>query len=321
MMTHRSMDDSHLQVETETAANSPSPSPQKSSMSDKIPSAHSDLIIAHILSRADQLFADNRKRKPIFNARRKENWKQLVEQLNKQLNCEYSVERVKNNYHYRVTSLKRNISKQLSELPEDADVEESPAYQNLSEIDRLLFHAVRSSGADATKPLIRKKKAKLEPTDFSEDLQFESNGEESSRLFGDLPTATAAIGDSAVIPGLDALLADYSRLTGVEPLPPAEGNPTEEGDLKAVVADLIRTQKETLETVRVSMQKQTEMLNAAVELMRQSAASLERVANPLPCPTCSTNMMDLFLQLSTVNPKVLADLAQNAADLQENELK
>ncbi|KAI6243832.1 hypothetical protein M3Y99_00048100 [Aphelenchoides fujianensis] len=83
MMTTSSMDDSHLQVETETAANSPSPSPQKSSMSDKIP---------------NQLFADNRKRKPIFNARRKENWKQLVEQLNKQLNCEYSVERVKNNW-------------------------------------------------------------------------------------------------------------------------------------------------------------------------------------------------------------------------------
>lgn len=84
---------------------------QKSNLSDKIPSAHSDFIISMILSNSNELFSDNRKRKPIFNARRKQKWTELVQQLNQSLNVDYSVERVKNNFHYRITSLKRNLSR------------------------------------------------------------------------------------------------------------------------------------------------------------------------------------------------------------------
>lgn len=66
-----------------------------------------------ILSNSTELFADNRKRKPVFNARRKAKWNELVERLNSELDVDYSVERVKNNYHYRITSLKRNINRMM----------------------------------------------------------------------------------------------------------------------------------------------------------------------------------------------------------------
>lgn len=64
-----------------------------------------------ILCNSSELFADNRKRKPVYNARRKAKWNELVENLNSELDVDYSVERVKNNYHYRITSLKRNINR------------------------------------------------------------------------------------------------------------------------------------------------------------------------------------------------------------------
>lgn len=48
-----------------------------------------------ILNNSNELFSDNRKRKPIFNARRKQKWTELVENLNQTLDVDYSVERVK----------------------------------------------------------------------------------------------------------------------------------------------------------------------------------------------------------------------------------
>ncbi|KAI6227120.1 hypothetical protein M3Y95_00693100 [Aphelenchoides besseyi] len=312
------MDDPNLQMEaTGNDEESPSPGPQKN-MSDKIPSAHSDLIISMILARADQLFADNRKRKPIYNARRKENWKQLVDQLNTQLNCEYSVERVKNNYHYRVTSLKRNISKQLNEMDENVDLNEIPAYQQLSEIDRLLFDAVRSSNTETAKPMVRRKRARPEKLSANNEIQLDTNVDDSSRLFAEL-SSSAAIASSSTIGGtLDALLADYSRLPVVEQTLEISGT-TENGDLKQLVNELVRSQKETLESVRTFMKEQTivqskiiEMMASTVDLVRESAANLERTSAPQQCPTCAGSLMESLLQLYTSNPKAFNEFAQNA---------
>ncbi|KAI6173791.1 hypothetical protein M3Y98_01120400 [Aphelenchoides besseyi] len=313
------MDDPNLQLEgTGNEEESPSPGPQKN-MSDKIPSAHSDLIISMILARADQLFADNRKRKPIYNARRKENWKQLVDQLNTQLNCEYSVERVKNNYHYRVTSLKRNISKQLNEMDENVDLNEIPAYQQLSEIDRLLFDAVRSSSTEIAKPMVRRKRgnqlvainynhtsltARPEKLSSNNEIQLDTNVDESSRLFAEL-SSSAAVASSSTIGGtLDALLADYSRLPVVEQALEISGT-SENGDLKQL-------------SVRIFMKEQTivqskviEMMASTVDLVRESAANLERTSAPQQCPTCAGSLMESLLQLYTTNPKAFTEFAQN----------
>jgi hypothetical protein len=117
-MSKRNVLDSLLDALTSASSNNTAASPtqqpaQKTNLSDKIPSAHSDLIITMILSNSTELFADNRKRKPVFNARRKAKWNELVERLNSELDVDYSVERVKNNYHYRITSLKRNINRMM----------------------------------------------------------------------------------------------------------------------------------------------------------------------------------------------------------------
>jgi hypothetical protein len=130
---------------------------------DKIPSAHSDLIISMILSKSSELFVDNRKRKPAYNARRKAKWSELVEELNKDLGVDYSVERVKNNYHYRVTSLKRAITRISSELKDEEDIKDLPAFQQLSEMDKQLYDAVKFNCAEIIEPTIKRKKGNLPP--------------------------------------------------------------------------------------------------------------------------------------------------------------
>uniref|UniRef100_A0A1I7SLT6 MADF domain-containing protein n=2 Tax=Bursaphelenchus xylophilus TaxID=6326 RepID=A0A1I7SLT6_BURXY len=255
-----------------SASSNQSPTSIKSGMNDKIPSNHSDLIIAMILARSDELFADNRKRKPIYNARRKAKWKELVENLNQQLGMDYSVERVKNNYHYRVTSLKRNMNRQMTTLKEDVSLNESPAYQQLSEIDRMLYEAVKAANQDEFQPPIKRKKSQ----EKSEDPEEKTEGSFDHSF-------------------IDRLFENGKEERSLSP----ESN--DDTNLKKIMGQMIKNQAESFQALRNFMTEQTlqqakiiEMMAATVELVRESTSHLERASNL--CPTCTGNLLEKVFQ-------------------------
>ncbi|CAD5234198.1 unnamed protein product [Bursaphelenchus xylophilus] len=225
-----------------------------------------------ILARSDELFADNRKRKPIYNARRKAKWKELVENLNQQLGMDYSVERVKNNYHYRVTSLKRNMNRQMTTLKEDVSLNESPAYQQLSEIDRMLYEAVKAANQDEFQPPIKRKKSQ----EKSEDPEEKTEGSFDHSF-------------------IDRLFENGKEERSLSP----ESN--DDTNLKKIMGQMIKNQAESFQALRNFMTEQTlqqakiiEMMAATVELVRESTSHLERASNL--CPTCTGNLLEKVFQ-------------------------
>jgi hypothetical protein len=91
----------------------------------------------------------------------------------------------------------------------------------------------------------------------------------------------------------------------------------DEPSLKSSVAQVIRAQAETLETMKEFMRSQLlqqakvlELINTTTEVLRESAANIARFTNPLPCPNCTTdNFLEQFLQAcNNNNPKLLNNL-------------
>ncbi|CAD5229605.1 unnamed protein product [Bursaphelenchus okinawaensis] len=243
----------------------------KSGMNDKIPSNHSDLIIAMILARSDELFADNRKRKPIYNARRKAKWKELVENLNRQLGMDYSVERVKNNYHYRVTSLKRNMSRHMVSLKEDDVADQNSASQQLSDIDRMLYEAIKAANQDEFLP-VKRQKSSEQPEHVVEKPVITTDVNFVESLFDESKEERTATPDTNEDPGF-----------------------------KKIMVTMMKNQADSFKALRDFMNEQTlqqakviEMMAATVELVRESTSHLERAASL--CPGCTGSLLEKVFQ-------------------------
>lgn len=247
-----------------------------------------------ILCNSNELFADNRKRKPIFNARRKAKWNELVERLNAELDVDYSVERVKNNYHYRITSLKRNINRMMNTLKDGEDVAECAAFQQLSEIDKLLYDAIKSTCLDngSEVPTKRKKAKSDKPVEVDNySLMIESPAAAS--------TDEQSLDNQM---NLEESKFDDLKLSGFFE--------SHNDDLKSSLAQMIRAQTETLNLMKQFMKENLihqakifELVNSSTEILRETAANLSR---PTSCPTCTDNFLESFLQACNNNGSKLA---------------
>lgn len=52
--------------------------------------------------------------------------------------------------------------------------------------------------------------------------------------------------------------------------------------------------------------KLLELINGTTEVLREATASLKKQANPQPCPTCSENFLETFIQaVNNNNPKTV----------------